>query len=132
MNDDIETIRDALKHSYDWNEPRTQKGLAACDRLEAELTRLRAEKRRWIVDGGHDGSCLEVKAAALAEIERLREKLRSMWRKITRLRRIEEAAKRLSDRVLGMTSVVYVPLREEAEALRNALAEEVTPIQTDP
>jgi chromosome segregation ATPase len=37
MNEYIETIREGLNHSYDWNEPRAQKGLAACDSLERLL-----------------------------------------------------------------------------------------------
>ena len=69
MNDDIETIRDALKHSYDWNEPRTQKGLAALDRLEAELTRLR---ETIAVDGE---ATRKERDKAEAEVERLRVEL---------------------------------------------------------
>ena len=69
------------------------------DLLNAELTRLREEKRRWIVDGGHDASCIQVKAEALQEVARLRE--------------IERLAQAVVDR----------PGHREYEELRNALKE---------
>lgn len=121
MNDDIERVQELLRRIVtDKSQPyppllRSEASNALYDireyrdRLEAELKDYRSEAAQ---------------IAAEQEVERLREKLRDMWWKVTRLRRIEEAARVLSDRVLGMTSVIYVPLREEAEALRNALAEE--------
>lgn len=57
------------------------------DSLLKDFERLQAEKRRWIVDGGHDGSCIEVKAEALREIQKLRAAQAEAWDEVEVQRR---------------------------------------------
>jgi len=106
----VEWVQEARKHE------------AEVERLNDEIIEMR---NLW----GRDQRRAE---KAEAEVERLKRNhneivvpmVHHLKTEVGRLRAIEEAAKNLSDRVLGMTTVVYVPLREEAEALRAALAEE--------